>query len=884
MSWQTEGSESNQRGHLKIFFGYASGVGKTYALLDDAQVQYQSGVDVIVGFIKPNMKTDTATLFKGLPVLPPKIIGDPEEGKKEFDLDAALERKPKLILVDELEHSNLLGVRNRKRYQDIEELLNAGIDVYTTVNVENIESLMDIVQSITYEFVTETVPDYIFDHADKVKLIDIEPDELLRRLEKEEGSNEAKQENTTERKISSRETLRLLREIAMRKAADRISHEGVPADKRTSTKILVCISSSPSSARCIRWSARLAEAFHAPWVVLYIENNESEKYTKEYKKSFQANLELAEELGAEVATLNGNDIATTVAQYAKLSGITNIVIGKSRNKKTLKGFFETDLEDKLISLLDNTEIHIIPDSITKKKYRKSRILLSKRLSFSWYDLLKMFGILFVTTLVANFLSDFELGSQNLYMLYILSILLISRMTTGYIYGIISSILCVLIDNYLFMEPVFTLDVLQTDYPITFVVMLLTALITSTMTNRIKAQAEFAQDREQRIEVLYEINKKLLVTRGLENIVSITSQYIMKIFDRSVIFYLNDPVNGLEGIVESAPEDLNTEYLSSPEEKAVAHWVFINQKWAGAGTDTSTNSAAYYMPVTSQGNVLGVIGISCKNEAALSHNHKTYLRRIASLVAMALERQRLSDEQRSILIDTEKEKMRSNLLRAISHDLRTPLTGILGASSAILENKETLDPATKDKLLHNIKDDSQWLIRMVENLLSVTRINEDTANVTKTPEAAEEIVAAAIGRMRKRFPEQRIHVSVPDELLMVPMDATLIEQVMINLIENAIKHSGNKTSIDVSLYKEGNMAMFEVRDDGEGISDQILPNLFEAFAHNGKKSADSSRGMGIGLSICKSIINAHQGKIEAANQSESGAVFRFSLPLLGGDNE
>lgn len=883
MSWQTDSPELNTRGHLKIFFGYAAGVGKTYAMLDDAQVQHQNGMDVIVGFIKPEMNAETAELLKGLPVLLPKVIGDGKQRLREFDLDAALERKPKLILVDELEHSNFLGVRNRKRYQDIEELLNAGIDVYTTVNVQNIESLNDIVQSITHNFAEETVPDYIFDHADKVKLIDMEPDELVRRLETC-CSSEIQEKHNTECTLT-RDNLRLLREIAMRKAADRISHniqnEGIPTDKTTNTKILVCISSSPSSARCIRWSARLAEAFHAPWVVVYVENKENELSSAELKKSFQANIELAEQLGAEIATLSGNDVATTVAQYAKLSGITNIVIGKSRNKKTLKGMFDIDLEDKLISLLDNTEIHIIPDNYLKKKYHNRRkTSLYKNLSFSWNDFLKTAGMLIITTLLCWVLAGFNLSNQNFMMLYILSVLIISRITTGYIYGIISSILCVMIDNYFFMEPYFTLNVFQQDYPITFVVALLTALITSTMTNRIKSQAEFAQDREQRIEVLYEINKKLLVTRGLENIVNLTNQYITKIFGRSIIFYTSDPIGGAEGIIMNSPEDVMGDFLHSPEEKAVAHWVFVNQKRAGAGTDTSSGAKAFYMPVISQGNVLGVIGISCKKGAVLSHNHKSFLRRIGSLVAMALERQRLSDEQREIIIETEKEKMRSNLLRAISHDLRTPLTGILGASSAILENREALDWHTKDKLLHHIKDDSQWLIRMVENLLSVTRINEDTANVAKTPEAAEEILAAAISRIRKRFPNQKINVTVPEELLMVPMDGTLIEQVIINLIENAIKHTGVDTNIDVSLFRDNNMAVFEVKDNGDGISEQDFPYLFESYVPNGNKTADSSRGMGIGLSICKSIIKAHQGRIEAMNQEDGGAVFRFSLPLLG----
>jgi two-component system sensor histidine kinase KdpD len=428
-----------------------------------------------------------------------------------------------------------------------------------------------------------------------------------------------------------------------------------------------------------------------------------------------------------------------------------------------------------------------------------------------------------------------------------------------------------------MDPKFTFNVIQSDYPITFGVMLFTAFITSYTTVRIKSKVEFAEGREQRTEVLYEINKKLLVTRGLDKIIDLTNEYIVKIFGRTVIFYTKDPQNGTPGILKTAAEDSDASFLLSKEETAVAHWVFINQKRAGSGTDTLMNAKAYYMPVIFQGNVLGVLGISCTNGFRIDQSNRSFMRRITSLVAMALERQRLSDEQRSILVETEKEKMRSNLLRAISHDLRTPLTGILGASSAILENKDSLDEVTKEQLISHIKEDSQWLIRMVENLLSVTRINEDTANVTKTPEAAEEIIAAAIGRIRKRYPDQKINVRVPEELLMVPMDGTLIEQVIINLIENAIKHSG-ETEIKISLTKQGNTALFEVCDNGEGIPEQDFPYLFETYVPNGKRTSDSSRGMGIGLSICMSIVKAHHGKMEAANREDGGAVFRFTLPL------
>ncbi|MEA4963421.1 sensor histidine kinase KdpD [Lutispora sp.] len=877
---------SVKTGKLKIFFGYAAGVGKTYAMLDYAQNQLKSGIDVVAGYIEPHTRPETMQLLSGLPVLPPKIINHKNIQLKEFDLDAALSRKPELILVDELAHSNAWGVRNKKRYQDIEELLNAGIDVCTTINVQHIESLNDVVQDITKVTVRETVPDYIFDNADNVKLIDIEPDELLRRFE--EGKiYKPERAKTAMKNFFTRENLCLLREIAMRKAADRISHENQSerrmAEKMASIKLLVCVGSSPSSSKCIRWAARTAEAFHAPWIAAYVENMESRYFTEEEKKNIRINLDLAERLGAEIITLNGDDIAAIIAEYAKLSGITNIVVGKSRNKKTLKSLFETDLEDKLISLLPSIEIHIIPGNTTQKNYRNPKKRTKKQnLLFSWTDVLKTLGLLTAATLFCMVLQAFDIGDQNIIMVYILSVLMISRITMGYIYGVVASVLSVLAFNFFFTIPHYTFNAIQPGYPITFFIMLLVALITSALTIRVKIHARLAVEREHRTEVLYEINKKLLGTRGLENIMNLTNDYITKLFDRSAIFYTQDPENSSKYAFMQSAADPDASFLLSEDERAVAHWVFINQKYAGAGTDTLMGAGAFYIPVISQGNVLGVIGLSCAT-GQLSQSSRAFLHMLASQVAMALERQYLSDEQRRIIIESEKEKMRSNLLRGISHDLRTPLTCISGASSAILESGDCLDKQTHDKLVSNIKEDSQWLIRMVENILSVTRINEGTMNVTKTPEAAEEIVAEAINRTRKRFQNRRITAKAPDELLMIPMDGTLIEQVLINLIENAVKHSPEDSVIEVEVKKDGNDAVFQVVDHGEGISEQDFPHLFESYSPNRKRSSDSSRGLGIGLSICMSIIKAHNGKMEATNKKEGGAVFKFTLPLGGSES-
>ena len=877
--------QRSQKGRLKIFFGYAAGVGKTYAMLDDAREQYQCGVDVLIGYIEPHTRPETMQLLHGLPLLPTKTIAYRNIALKEFDLDEALKRKPELILVDELAHTNAEGVRNRKRYQDIEELLSAGIDVYTTVNVQHIESLNDVVESITKVKVRETVPDYIFDRADKIKLVDLEPEELLQRLAEGKVYRPERAE-TAMRNFFTQENLRLLREIAMRKTADRISsdnqHERRLAGKMANTKMLVCLGPSPTSERCIRWTARTAEAFHSHWVALYVEDSGDEYLSKEQQQTLRLNMDLAEKLGAEVITISGSDRAVVVSEYAKLSGITNIVVGKSRNKRTFKDLFELDLEDKLISLLPDVEVHIIPASSARHYYKKQRTWAKNyHLSFSWSDTGKTLALLLIASAFSFGLHALHLGDQNIIMAYILSVLVISRITAGYAYGIAASVISVLLFNFLFTEPYFTFNAIQPGYPISFLIMLLVALITSALTVRIKTEAHLAAQRERRTDMLYEINKKLLVTRGLANIVALTNDYIVNIFDRSVVFFSTDPGQGTDGSVRPATDDLTAAVLNSADEKAVAHWVFINQKPAGSGTDTLMAAAAFYLPVISQGKALAVWGISCA-KGKLDHNSRLFLRMIASQMAMALAHQRLSDEQQSMLVESEKEKMRSTLLRAISHDLRTPLAGILGASSTIRENGEKLNAETRDKLIANIQEESQWLIRMVENLLSVTRLGEGAAGLKKTPEAAEEVVGEAINRVVRRFPQRQIKVKVPQTLLEVPMDGTLIVQVLINLLENAIKHSPDHTPVEVTLSKSGEWAQFEVVDHGPGVADEELPYLFTSYKPLENRSPDSVRGMGIGLSICKTIINAHQGKLEAANRAEGGAAFRFSLPLKEGD--
>ncbi|MDR0309046.1 MAG: sensor histidine kinase KdpD [Coriobacteriales bacterium] len=906
-----------KRGKLKIFFGYAAGVGKTYAMLDEAHELLSNGVDVVAGYIEPHTRAETMHLLEGIPALPPQRINYKNIELREFDLDAALRRHPKIILVDELAHTNANGVRNRKRYQDVEELLDAGIDVYTTLNVQHLESLNNIVSDITKITVNETVPDSIFDRANKVKIVDVEPDELLLRFEEGKIYRPDRAEIAMDN-FFSRDNLRLLREIAVRKAADRISHENLNvkqiSEKLADAKLIACVSHSPSSAKCIRWAARMAESFYIPWAAVYVEDMDPEDLSTEQKECKRSNLELAERLGAEIVTLSGVDAATAVSEYARLSGITNIVIGKHRRRS----WFKADFEERLIGLLPNAEIHVMPDSKPSKKEAGLRARWkanwreewSANINFSLQDLLISVLLIALATSISYLLKLAAIGDQNIIMVYILSVLLISRFTKGFLYGILSSIISVFLFNFFYTVPYFTFNAIAPGYPITFVIMLAAAIITSTLTGRVKKQARLAVQREQRVKKLYDINRKLLATRGTQNIIDLINDYLARLFGSSVIFYTNPGSKDAGTVLAAAGDD--PEFLMHADEKAVANWSYLNKKEAGQGTDTLSGAKAFYIPVVSQGKSLGVIGLSCTKDK-LNQDSRSFLQQIVAQTALALERQVLSASQYNAKVTAEKEEMRSNLLHAISHDLRTPLTGILGASSTILENSDSIPDEEKKKLLMNIKDDSSWLIRMIENLLSITRISEDGTSLVKSSEAVEEIISEAAARIRQRFPEIKLSVHVPEEVLIAPMDPILIEQVLINLLENAIKHNSVNTEISLQVKRVQDSVEFEIRDFGSGIRADDLPHLFDGLPSK-DSSPDALRGFGIGLSICKSIIDAHGGKIEALNNFDCkpappsgridesaqgalhgetrkaevepsavcGATFRFSLPLRDDD--
>lgn len=877
----------SSRGKLKIFFGYAAGVGKSYAMLMEAHDMKKLGYDVVIGYIEPHARPETMALLNGLESIENRIIEYKGITLKEFDLDMALIRKPEIMLVDELAHTNASEQRHRKRWQDIEELLEAGINVYTTLNVQHIESLNDIVESITHISVRERIPDKIFDEADKVELIDIEPDELLKRFS--DGKVYDKEQATKAfNNFFTKNNLFALREIALRRTADRVNYEvesvrlskGQITVMPTVDAILACISSSPSSSRVIRTARRMAEAHHSKWIAFYVETTKSRNLSKKDKESLSANFKLAEELDGEIVTVYSDDIVEQIIQYAKFRNVTKIIIGK--NHKKPNNFFRIyarDIVDKLMESNSYIDVYVIPNSTFNKE--KENIIKRKkvRVSISWKEILTASLIMIISTMISLFIDYIGFREANVIMIFILGVIIVNMKTRGYLLGFICSIISIFLFNFLFTDPRYSLEVYDKSYLATFPIMLIVTFTIGTLTSKIQREAQNSLARENTTQILYRVSRKLLSATGTADVVGIGIKYLSRLLERTVICYLVQENKLTTPFIYTATKGEKDRTLLNKEEEAVAYWTLLNDKESGAGTNTFYGAKGYYMPLKSHNKVLGVLGVSCIT-GNLKPEQKFIFETVASQIYIALDREILAETQKNSKLEIESERLRSNLLRSISHDLRSPLAGIKGAISTIIETGELLSKDTKDELFQGIYDDTEWLIRLVENLLSMTRFEGGNMKIKKNLELVEEVVYEAVQRTSKRLKDHEIKVTVPEDVIMLSMDGNLIEQVLINLFDNAIKFTPKEALIDVKVYEEVGDVIFEVIDDGIGISEEILPHIFDRFFTNGDKISDSRRGVGLGLAICKSIVEGHGGKISAQNKDEGGAIFRFNIPKEG----
>ena len=874
-------SGSPQKGLLKIFFGYAAGVGKTYAMLEAAHQAQKRGVDVVVGYIERHTRPDTLALLEGLEQLPEKIIEYKGIALKELDLDAALQRHPSILLVDELAHSNAAGCRHSKRYQDVEELLRAGINVYTTVNVQHLESLNDLVASITHIAVSERIPDSVFDSADQVELVDIEPDDLILRLQ----SGKVYQKQQASRALAhffTRDNLAALREVALRRTADQLSKKAQKAENEITAKagehILTCLSSAPSNAKVIRTAARMAEAFHSGLTALFVETPETKELKGESLKRLRDNMRLAEQLGARIATVYGDDLAVQIAEYAKVSGVTKIVLGRA-NHRTALFMKSKPLVDRLTSMMEDVDVYIIPD--VQPLYKKKRVLFHKpEQEFSWKDLGKSLLLTIAATGISFLFYELGLREANIIIVYLLGVLLTAVWTNGYIYGILVSLLSVVSFNFFFTIPRFSLTALDPNYPVTFLVMLLASCLSGSLATRVKRQARQSAQRAYYMELLMNSNQKMQQGQSEREIIQIAAQQLQSLLDRPVMYALLEKEQKICFHVVPATETEQVMGRITAEELGVADWVAKNDKHAGATTNTLSHAQNLYLSVRGNQEVMAVVGIPAKFYPPLDAFEKNLIIAILDECGLILERRKLRAEKQAAEMETQREQLRANLLRAISHDLRTPLTGISGNAGVLMEKSFSLDESKKQEMYSSIYDDAMWLINLTENLLSITRIENGTMPLRRGAELIDDIFHEALSHIDRRAAEHEIHVELADDMLMANMDARLIVQVVINIVNNAIKYTPEGSDICLSAKKENSLVRIEIADNGPGISDEAKRRLFDMFytADTGSAGADSRRGLGLGLSLCKSIVKAHGGSITVHDNQPHGAVFSFTLPL------
>ena len=859
------------RGRLKIFFGYAAAVGKTYAMLEAARRAKASGIDVVAGYIEPHTRPETMALLEGLEQLPPKTIPCKDTELREFDLDAALKRHPQLLLVDELAHANAEGCRHVKRFQDVQELLRSGINVYTTVNVQDLESLNDKVAAITGVSVAERIPDSVFDSADQVELVDLEPADLLERLR--EGKiyrpRQAMGNFFTDKNLAS------LREIALRRTADRLDaapwFEGDEKPK-AGEHILICLSASPSNAKVIRTAARMAKAFHAAFTALFVETPGFANLSEADRRRISANVRLAEELGAKITTTYGDDPAVQIAEYARISGISKVVLGRSLHRDGLR--HTKNLVDRLNDLAPDLDIYIIPDQKATRQPLRTPKARPRQERFSAVDLLKMLGVLTLCTLGGGFFFFLGIADTNIIMLYLLGVLVISMVTTGRSYSLLSSVLSVLLFNFFFTDPYFTLRS-DPSYIATFGIMLLVALLSSSLTIRVKTQAKMNADKAYRTAILLESSHKLQTAESAEAILTVAAQQLGHLLERDLVVYQADGQGGLLPAMcfpFAGGGDLSS--LLTPAEKAVAEWVLKNNKHAGATTNTLPGAQCLYLSIRGTGGALAVVGIFAGQP--LQSFEKNLMVALLDECGLALEKELTMREKQKAEAQADQEALRANLLRAISHDLRTPLTSISGNASILMESAEQLEPEKRQSLFTAIYDDAMWLYNLVENLLSITKIEGSRVHMNMEPELLDDIFAEALSHLDRNACKHHIETNLSDDMLMADMDARLMVQVVINIVNNAVKYTPEGSHIILSARRDHSLIVVEIADDGPGIPNEAKGKLFEMFYTAGNERGDGRRGLGLGLSLCKSIVTAHGGTIEAADNHPQGTVFRFTL--------
>jgi len=879
------------RGRLKIFFGAAAGVGKTYAMLLAAREKRSENIDIIVGLAETHGRQDTASLLEGLEVLPLKQIEYRGTTLHEFDLDAALKRKPSIILVDELAHTNAQGCRHPKRWQDIEELLDAGIDVYTSLNVQHLESLNDDIGQISGIRVWETVPDTVFEEANEIELVDLPPDELLNRL-KDGKVYVPQQAQEAIKHFFRKGNLIALRELALRQTATRVDAQMLDYREdhfirevwQVSERILVCIGPNALAERLVRAGKRLATSLRAHWIVVYVETPELQRLPAEKRDRVLRILRLAEKLGAETVTLSATDMSSAIVKYSNERNVTKIVIGKP-TRRGLKRFLLGSVVDVLISDAHNINLYLLGsprpekgdgngDKSETSLYRKNPLpglsgkLPSRKKNTQGY--VWAVAVTIASTVLAHLMfGRFELA--NLIMVFLLGVVFIAtRFGRGP--SIFASFLDVAIIDLLFVKPYFSFSVADSQYLVTLMAMLTVAMLISNLMANVRSQAKVAGHRERRATVLYAMSRDLTASQSEDEIVRAAVHHLYSEFGSLNVILFPD-ANGriIYPTGQAIPESLHAADLS------VAQWVMDHNEIAGQGTDTLPGAEAVYFPLSNKETVLGVLVLLPVNlRRVFLPEQQKLLETFLGQIAQAIIRVRLTEQARKAQVEMESERLRNSLLSSISHDLRTPLATIVGSASALVEEGNALKAEDKLELSHAIYNEAQRMSSLVNNILDMARLDAGAIELNKQWYPLEEMIGTVLTRLQKRLEGRRVTVKLPPGIPMIYVDTVMIEQVLINLLENVLRYTPDRSPVAIMAEVSAFAVEISVADRGPGIPKGDENKLFEKFYRVRHEAAQS--GVGLGLTICRAIIEAHGGSIQAQNRPTGGAVFSFMIPL------
>ncbi len=822
---------------------------------------------------RPTDRAETEALLPGLERLPPRAVEYRGTMLREFDLDAALARRPALILVDELAHTNAPGSRHAKRWQDVTELLAAGIDVYTTLNVQHLESLNDVVARVTEVPTRETVPDSILEEAAEVELVDLSPDDLIRRL-RDGKVYVPEQAGEAMRRFFRKGNLIALRELALRTTAERVDAQmeryrrehAVPGVWPVAERILVCVSPSPFAARVVRAARRMAVGLRAQWIVVYVETAAAARLAPADRDRVVQTLRLAEQLGAETVTLTGHDIATEVLAYARRRNVTRIVLGKPARPRWRESLFGS-VVNELIRQSGDIDVYVITG---EREGTPSDAADRPAPPVDWTGYLRAAGVVAVCTVVAAAMFR-HFAPANLIMVYLLGTILAAwRLGRGP--SIFASLLSVAAFDFFFVTPYLTFAVSDTQYLVTFAVMLAVAVVISTLTTRVRAQADAARHRERRTAALYAMTRDLISLQELDELLRVATRHIAEVFGSRVAAFLPDAAGQLARRVGELGSG-----ASDASELGVARWVYEHGQLAGRGSATLPGARALYLPLSAARGTVGVLAIEPPTaEAPATPEQLHLLETFAAQAALAIERVALVEEAQQARLRSEADRLRNSLLSAVSHDLRTPLATITGSASALVEQEAALDPAARRELAHAIQEEADRLNRLVHNLLEMTRLESGGIHVRKDWEPLEEVIGSALARVEKRLGPRRVDVRLPADLPLVPLDPLLVEQVLINLFDNAIKYTPEDTPIEVSAAADDHVVSVTVADRGPGLAPGEEARIFEKFYRG--EAAGTGSGAGLGLAIARGMVEVHGGQIVAEPRPGGGALFRFTLPL------